>query len=146
MTLYTEQQLLTIAHAVAEEITSNVMDKTAIEKICSEHAKPPFISVLQSAIEPLLDNPIVRGIHVKCVSIDKYITENPKPINWTPTSPVCCGVLEKFAHIKWMELPVSKKLIPYMAARDGSYIQVDHCPSCGAYVRDCVVDVSKLKS
>jgi hypothetical protein len=144
MELYTQDQLITIAQDVAKEITSKVVDKTAIEKICNKHAKPPFISVLQSGFEPLLQNPIVRNIHVKPVAIEKYITENPKPIDWTPTNPVCCGLLEKIKYIMWLPLSEDQRLTPHIHLKDEEIEQVLHCPICGAFVRDCMVPAEQL--
>ena len=51
---------------------------------------------------------------------------------------VCCGVLEQIL-IAWMVLPDGKKVAPYIPSEYGELFRVNHCPSCGAYVRDATI-------
>jgi hypothetical protein len=60
-------------------------------------------------------------------------TDEPRPLN--KHGVVCCGVLEQML-IAWMVLPDGKKVMPYIPGENGEMWRVNHCPSCGAYVRD----------
>ena len=51
---------------------------------------------------------------------------------------ICCGVLEKMI-IAWMVMEDGTKVMPFIAGDDGNKYRVNHCPSCGAYVRDVQV-------
>lgn len=53
---------------------------------------------------------------------------------------VCCGVLETL-NIRWMLLEeTGEKCMPFIYSRDGDIMyRVNHCPSCGTYVRDIVI-------
>lgn len=48
---------------------------------------------------------------------------------------MCCGVLEKML-IAWMVIEDGTKVMPFIAGDDGNKYRVNHCPSCGAHVRD----------
>ena len=51
---------------------------------------------------------------------------------------ICCGVLEKMI-IAWMVMEDGTRVMPFIAGDDGNQYRVNHCPSCGAYVRDVQV-------
>lgn len=61
----------------------------------------------------------------------------PTSENGNSTKPpvICCGVLEKML-IAWMVMEDGTKVMPFISGDDGSKYRVNHCPSCGAYVRD----------
>ena len=49
---------------------------------------------------------------------------------------LCCDVLDKM-DLKWMYLANGVKLMPYIENKSGTIkYRVNHCPSCGAYIRD----------
>lgn len=50
------------------------------------------------------------------------------------TDVICCGVLEKML-IAWMVMEDGTRVMPFIAGDDGNKYRVNHCPSCGAYVR-----------
>lgn len=52
--------------------------------------------------------------------------------------PICCGVLEKML-IAWMVMEDGTKLMPFIAGDDGNKYRVNHCPSCGKYVRNAEI-------
>jgi hypothetical protein len=58
--------------------------------------------------------------------------------NMEDKSKICCGVLEKMP-ISWMALEDGTKCMPYIIGEDGVKYRVNHCPSCGAYVRECMI-------
>ena len=52
---------------------------------------------------------------------------------------ICCGVLERM-ELGWMKLEDGSKCMPYIEGNnDNKKYRVNNCPSCGAYVRDCIV-------
>lgn len=52
---------------------------------------------------------------------------------------ICCGNLEKM-NINWMVLEDGTKIMPFIEDKiDNTNWRVNNCPSCGAYVRDCVI-------
>ena len=52
---------------------------------------------------------------------------------------ICCGNLEKM-NIDWMITEDGVKLMPFISDKiDNTNWRVNHCPSCGFYVRDCVI-------
>lgn len=52
---------------------------------------------------------------------------------------ICCGNLEKI-NINWMVLEDGTKIMPFLEDKnDNTKWRVNHCPSCGAYVRDCTI-------
>ena len=56
-----------------------------------------------------------------------------------PQLPQCCGNLEKI-NINWMVLEDGTKIMPFLEDKnDNTKWRVNHCPSCGAYVRDCTI-------
>lgn len=55
------------------------------------------------------------------------------------TAVICCGVLERML-IAWMVLEDGTKVMPFIFGDDGNKYRVNHCPSCGAYVRDVMVE------
>ena len=54
------------------------------------------------------------------------------------TTVICCGNLEKMI-TNWMVTENGVKLMPFIEAKDLIKWRVNHCPSCGVYVRDCVI-------
>ncbi len=55
------------------------------------------------------------------------------------TDVICCGNLEIMA-IDWMVLEDGTKLMPFINSKETIVkLRVNNCPSCGAYVRDCVI-------
>lgn len=68
-------------------------------------------------------------------------------VKLTPT-PDCCEYWPKFWHVlNWMfpgGNPKEVCLMPFIALPDGTQLRVNHCPSCGRDVRDCVVDRDRL--
>jgi hypothetical protein len=52
---------------------------------------------------------------------------------------VCCGILEKM-NINWMVLEDGTKIMPFITDKtDDTNWRVNNCPSCGVYVRDCII-------
>jgi hypothetical protein len=52
---------------------------------------------------------------------------------------ICCGVLEEL-DMEWMVTKDGTVLMPFIEGKDGIRYRVNYCPSCGAYVRDCVIE------
>ena len=53
---------------------------------------------------------------------------------------ICCGVLEKM-ELGWMELEDGTKCMPYIKGnQDENMYRVNHCPSCGKYVWDVMLN------
>ena len=50
-------------------------------------------------------------------------------------SPICCGVLEKM-DLQWMKTESGIKVMPFISGINMITYRVNHCPSCGVYVRD----------
>lgn len=73
------------------------------------------------------------------------MTNTPAP--WTPT-PDCCAVWPQLWHLfNWMSPQGHDDvvLMPYaQAPNDATKWRINHCPSCGADVRNCVVDRARL--
>lgn len=54
--------------------------------------------------------------------------------------PVCCGVLEKM-RIHWMTMEDGSRCMPYIIGQwNTNMYRVNHCPSCGKYVRDVILN------
>ena len=51
---------------------------------------------------------------------------------------VCCGILEQL-NIKWMVASDGVRCLPFIYGKDQIKYRVNHCPSCGAYVRDSTI-------
>ena len=63
-------------------------------------------------------------------------TENPA---LNKAAVICCGVLERM-NIGWMKFDDGTKCMPYIKDNeDGNMYRINHCPSCGKYVRNAVV-------
>jgi hypothetical protein len=57
----------------------------------------------------------------------------------TQDAVICCGNLEKM-NINWMVLEDGTKIMPFIQdKKDNTNWRVNNCPSCGAYVRDCII-------
>jgi len=55
-------------------------------------------------------------------------------------NPICCGILEKMK-ISWMCLEDGSKCIPHIKSNsDDNIWRVNHCPSCGNYVRNAIIE------
>jgi len=55
------------------------------------------------------------------------------------TEKPCCDVLEKI-DIHWMKFDDGDKCAPYVIGKnDQTMYRVNHCPSCGKYIRDIVL-------
>ena len=55
------------------------------------------------------------------------------------TDVICCGNLEKM-DLGWMITEDGIRCMPYVKGHsDENMYRVNNCPSCGAYVRDCVI-------
>jgi hypothetical protein len=53
--------------------------------------------------------------------------------------PVCCGVLEKM-RVHWHLLGDGSRCMPYIWGNCTQVMyRVNHCPSCGKYVRDVIL-------
>ena len=52
---------------------------------------------------------------------------------------ICCGVLEKLG-VGWMVAQDGTVLMPFIEGKDGVKYRINHCPSCGSYVRDCFIE------
>ena len=64
-----------------------------------------------------------------------------KAINQTipNTQNICCGVLERM-EIIWMKLEDGSKCMPSIKGHsDENLYRINHCPSCGVYVREAIV-------
>jgi hypothetical protein len=56
------------------------------------------------------------------------------------TAVTCCGVLERM-QLGWMKLEDGTRCMPYIKGHsDENMYRVIHCPSCGEYVRDVMVE------
>jgi len=56
----------------------------------------------------------------------------------TKEEKICCGVLEKM-DINWMVMEDGTKLMPFIKGEKMINYRVNHCPSCGIYIRDCKI-------
>jgi len=70
-------------------------------------------------------------------NIDKN-TQVPQSLK---TAVICCGVLERM-ELGWMKLEDGSKCMPYIKGNnDNNKYRVNNCPCCGAYVRDCTIQL-----
>jgi hypothetical protein len=64
-------------------------------------------------------------------------------------NPICCGHFEKILReFEWFNYDDENGdtilLMPYLTGSDGQKYRVNHCPVCGAHVRDFKIKDSEL--
>ena|SRR3990167_6028757 len=100
-------------------------------KTIEDHIK---IAMKDCSLTERQENALLNGI-------EAYLSELEEVNKITSKQPViCCGILEKMT-IAWMRFSDGTKVAPFIAGEDGEKYRVNHCPSCGAYVRDAKIEV-----
>ena len=55
------------------------------------------------------------------------------------SSNICCGVLERL-DIEWIRLEDGSKCMPNIKGHsDENRYRINHCPSCGTYIREVII-------
>ena len=67
-----------------------------------------------------------------------FTSKTNKMKNKTKQHTICCGVLEQMT-LGWIKLEDGTKCAPFVYGKGIEMLRVNHCPSCGKYVRNEII-------